>query len=441
MQGSFFPQLSERFNALPDGRVQDCVDYSVASLLWASILMFACRLKSRRAMQFIFDSLNLTRYLKKLSRDEDVVKCPHGDTIADYLDNLPVEELAEICPEMVGELIEKRKLEDARLMGMYYPIAIDGTGWLNLGDAASDFTEGCLTRKLSNGKTQYYRPVVEAKLVCSQGLVFSVGTAFTENVPRQDEGDEKYKQKCERSSIKTLLPLIRRRFSRLNMVVLTDALHANEPIFQFCEDLDFRFIIVLKEGSIPSVYKEFYSLVDVDTNNRLSLETRTVRKDLRWVDGIAYNKRTLNLLECVETDKKTGEITKWLWVTDIPLDSKTAPEVEKGGRLRWKIENEGNNVQKNGFEMEHAYAKRTKAAKNFYLLLQIAHLLIQMFECRLGGKQNVVKKHGSAAALALLLLESFRNHLLPENEELDKFLETKIQVRIPKAFSDPTDSS
>lgn len=53
--------------------------------------------------------------------------------------------------------------------------------------------------------------------------------------------------------------------------------------------------------------------------------------------------------------------------------------VVEGSRLRWKIENEGFNVQKNGgCGPEHAYTQNATAVKVFYFLLQIARLLIQL---------------------------------------------------------------
>ena len=45
--------------------------------------------------------------------------------------------------------------------------------------------------------------------------------------------------------------------------------------------------------------------------------------------------------------------------------------------------------------MEHAYAKRPTAAKNFYLLLQVAHILSQMLECYCRGKRAVKRVYGS----------------------------------------------
>ena len=52
-----------------------------------------------------------------------------------------------------------------------------------------------------------------------------------------------------------------------------------------------------------------------------------------------------------------------------------------GGRCRWKIENQGFNIQKNaGYGLEHIFSHNTNAQKNFYLLLQIAHIINQLVE-------------------------------------------------------------
>ena len=80
--------------------------------------------------------------------------------------------------------------------------------------------------------------------------------------------------------------------------------------------------------------------------------------------------------------------------------------------------------------MEHAYAQDPTAAKNFYLLLQIAHTFVQLFECRVGGKKDVKARLGSLRNLAADLLEALRTDPLPPPQELDGFLASPIQVRL-----------
>jgi hypothetical protein len=70
----------------------------------------------------------------------------------------------------------------------------------------------------------------------------------------------------------------------------------------------------------------------------------------RWVDDIAYvdtqkKEHTLSVIECLETkpnpegQKKT---TQFKWVTNCQVSSKNiVPLSNEGGRIRWKIENQG----------------------------------------------------------------------------------------------------
>lgn len=51
------------------------------------------------------------------------------------------------------------------------------------------------------------------------------------------------------------------------------------------------------------------------------------------------------------------------------------------GKRRWKIENEGFNIQKNGtFDIGHLYSKNQTAIKVHYLMIQIAHIIRQLLE-------------------------------------------------------------
>ena len=80
--------------------------------------------------------------------------------------------------------------------------------------------------------------------------------------------------------------------------------------------------------------------------------------------------------------------------------------------------------------MEHAYAKRPASAKDFYLLLQVAHILSQMLECYCHGKKAVQRAFGSLRNLGRALLESLRRDAIPGPETLRLFLSEPIQIRL-----------
>ena len=63
----------------------------------------------------------------------------------------------------------------------------------------------------------------------------------------------------------------------------------------------------------------------------------------------------------------------------MAVDFANVATLSATGRLRWKIENEGFNTQKNhGYALQHKYARVSwRAAKNYYQCLQIGHLINQ----------------------------------------------------------------
>jgi len=158
-------------------------------------------------------------------------------------------------------------------------------------------------------------------------------------------------------------------------------------------------------------------------------------KGLRYTDS-AGREWTFNALECTETNPD-GAQSKWSWVTSLEVSPQTVVEVAtRGGRERWRVENEGFNTQKNsGLNLEHAYSHTCWAA--YYFLLQIAHLLLQLVEkgsllrhlAEEQGKRTAVELFGSLKNMAQRLLESLRYWHWPE-EAFDQSTARPIQIRL-----------
>ena len=387
-------------------------------------------LGARRQIQFRLHTPNVVARFKPLT-GQDVDAVPHGDTLGKPLARVAPEPIQKVVVGMVRTLIESRRLEKFRLWDQYYLVAADMSGHLYLGDQPSAFTEGCLTQTAEDGRTLYYRPVMEAKLVTRTGLALSVGSEFVENVPRQGQSDDRYKQDCELKALPRLLARLKKDFPGLAVCLLLDSLHCNGPTFRLCRVHDWRFLIVLKEGALPSVFEEFEALKAQSPENQLTVPSDDGCLTSSWVNAIPYDGLTLNVLECV-VNRPNEKPIRFVWVTDIEVTRELCLTLsQEGGRQRWRIENEGFRTQKHaGFEMEHAYAKHPQAAKNFYLLLQIAHLLSQMFECYCQGKTAVKHLYGSLRNLAHDLLESWRRDPVPEPDRLRPFLDQTIQIRL-----------
>jgi hypothetical protein len=112
------------------------------------------------------------------------------------------------------------------------------------------------------------------------------------------------------------------------------------------------------------------------------------------------------------------------------MDKAQAWEISRHGRLRWCIENEGFNTQKNGgYNLEHKFSRKELwAKKNYYELLQIAHLINQLAE-----KLQYIKDHLQECKLTLTalwedMMACMRNQII-ENQELERVLEQYKQLR------------
>ena len=143
---------------------------------------------------------------------------------------------------------------------------------------------------------------------------------------------------------------------------------------------------------------------------------------------------TLSVIECLETQAVNGQpqTTRFKWICNLQVKVKTVLRLtNEGGRLRWKIDakREGFNVQKNGgFRLEQAYGENATAAKVFYLLLQIAHLLSQLVEHGSLFGRAFPKGVGSSKNIALRLLEAWRTLRL-DSATLERLLAGRFQIR------------
>ena len=421
-----FPPL---FANVTDPRDPQKILYPIAGLAFAGVTMFLFHLKARRQIGLL---LRNGPSVCKFQALFGVESFPHGDTLEATFSNLETDQIQTVVTGMSETLIRKKVLYRYRLFGIYFIVAIDGTGTISF---SRRHCPHCLTRT-RNGKTLYYHPVLEAKLITYNGFAFSLMTEFIEN-PQ----DKATKQDCELKAFYRLAERLKTRFPRLPILLSMDGLFAGGPTFDLCRRYGWKFMIVLKDDDLASVNEEFDALSKLQPENRLVWRTgkeAQIKQVLRWVDDIAYvdslkKEHTLSAIECLETkpdqegQKKT---TKFKWVTNCHVSCKNVTTLSNdGGRMRWKIENEGFNVQKKGgYELEHAYTNHPNSAKVFYLLLQIAHLLAQLLY-----KANLLKRDfpngfGSAKNLAFRLLEAWRNARMTQTD-ITAALQKRFQIR------------
>jgi hypothetical protein len=407
----FFGSWQTIFRGVTDGRNPDLITYPLSSLLVTGVLLFLFRLGSRRQIQYQLRENEPSQ--TKLETWFKVPTVPHGDTLNYAFQRLQPAEMQEVVCRLVENLIRKKVLYRWRLFDNFL-VAVDGTGMLTFGER---HCPACLTQNMKNGKTRYYHPILEAKLVTANGFAFSLMTEFIENSDPQAS-----KQDCELKAFYRLAERLKQRFPRLPICLLLDGLFAGGPTFQRCEDYHWRYLIVLQDKELPNVHRSYHTVLPLvpENHKRLLLGPQLeMVQDYRWVKSLAYTdsqgrSHQLNMMVCQETKpNRHGDLstTTFKWLTNfIPTHNNVDTLANQGGRLRWKIENEGFNVQKNGgFQLEHPYSQEGTSRKVFYFLLQIAHLIFQLIEKGSLFRNAFPNGLGSLKNIAFRLLEAWRN--------------------------------
>lgn len=425
----FFKKIFVQLKNVKDIRQTGKVIYSPDILLFTIIMKNCCSIITMNEMKNEFNTNNSVENMAKAMGYEELEELPHYDTINNFLKKLKNDQLEKIRKYMIKELLNKRSLEHYRYNDKYWTIAVDATGMFSFN---KKHCKHCLKRTYRNKITgeiereEYYHNVLEAKLVIGD-MVFSIETEFIEN-----EHEDVEKQDCERKAFYRLAKKLKKEYPRLPICILGDSLYACDRVFEICKENGWKYILRFKEGSIPSIAKEFNAILKIEPKElkiKEKDEKENIAKLYKYVNEIDYCDKKINMVEYREQrerindeDKKKSEST-FVFITNIEISERKVEKIVTTGRSRWKIENEAFNNQKNiSYDIEHACCLDYNAIKNHYLLIQIADILKQLFEK--GAEILRVLKLGKKEISSIL-----KDHFRQVPLKIEDISERRIQIR------------
>ena len=155
-----------------------------------------------------------------------------------------------------------------------------------------------------------------------------------------------------------------------------------------CRQNHWKYFIAFKEGSLPALWQEYQASCRCAHGTARPIRPPAAsRQTFSWVQQLEHvddqkRRHRVNALQCQEKEPGWDQAHFFAWLTNWSVTSDSVAALgNRGGRCRWKIENEGFNLQKNsGFNLEHAYSTGELQIKNFYVLMQIAHIILQLVE-------------------------------------------------------------
>jgi hypothetical protein len=258
-----------------------------------------------------------------------------------------------------------------------YLVALDGVEYFC---SQKVHCEHCMTRTHKNGTVSYYHQMLGA--VIAHPDFPEVLPLTPEPIHRQDGAA---KNDCERNAGCRWLKQFRKDHPHLPILVVEDALGSNAPHIRDLKKHHVHFILGVKEGDHKHLFEQYERLVEagqVQGVHERDAATGATR-DWMFVNGLSINESNeevvVNLLVYVELDAE-GQTHTWAWVTDLTLSTDNVREVARGGRVRWRIENETFNTLKNqGYHFEHNYGHGYKhLAEVFAFLMMLAFLIDQV---------------------------------------------------------------
>ena len=263
-------------------------------------------------------------------------------------------------------------MDDWRVGGRFL-LAIDGTGLYSF---RHRHCEHCIETHHQSGSVTYSHNVLVAFLVSENGYALPVACEFIEN-----PGTEYNKQDCEKKAFHRLEPKLRRMFPQTPFWLLLDALYADQKIFRACFQNGWNFAVTFLSTDMPALWSEAQRLLALCPNQRSSIRLPQEQgfREVRWLNDLDYEGMNLSAIYQVDKDKNGKILLEFAHLIGKPVDAHNVAKGATAARLRWRCENEGFNVLKNGgFALEHVYSHNPVAAKGYFLLMLMAHLIQQL---------------------------------------------------------------
>lgn len=404
----FLPELAAWLGEVKDPRNPDLVTFPLKVLLLQGVLMFLTHSGSRNHFNnWAKDAVQMSRLLGRMAECE-VEAVAHLDTLEGVLRKIDPERLEVILAMAVRRLIRMKALDGWRVGGRFL-LAIDGTGMHSFSEP---HCEECLRTEHSSGTVTYSHKLLVAFLVSQEGFALPVACEFIENA-----GGNYIKQDCEKRAFHRLERRIHDLFPQTPFWVLLDALYADQNVMRACLGHGWNFCISFLDTDMPALWKEAQALLALSPGQHASmtLPGKAGTREVRWINDLAYEGMSLGVIFQTDRDAQGQIIAQFAHLTARPLHRDNIWAVASSARLRWRCENEGFNVLKNGgFALEHVYSRNPTASKGYCHIMLISHFVQQLLvRGRLGAVFDVAFK--SFRHYGQKLAQSLTSCILPQD--------------------------
>jgi hypothetical protein len=386
---ALFRLVHTGFDHIPDDRPAD-TEIALPDVLMSAFAMFSLKAPSLLA----FDK---ERAEGNLHTIYGIQRVPCDTYMRERLDPISPKVLRPVFTSVFRQLQRGKALEAMQFLDGHYLLALDGTEYFS---SQTIHCAACLHRVHRNGSITYAHQMLGAALIHPDQR--AVIPLMPEPIMNRDGTD---KNDCERNAAKRFVAKLRQDHPHLKFIVTEDSLSSNAPHIETLQDYDLHYILGVKEGDHTYLFQQVQAAEHagrVSYYERHDRAARVVHR-FRFINQVPLNASNadvrVNFIEYWEIGQT--KVQHFSWVTDLRVSQRNVYQLMRGGRARWKIENETFNTLKNqGYNFEHNYGHGEQhLSVVFALLMMLAFLVDQAQQLCCALFQAVWAKLGSKRML------------------------------------------
>ena len=405
---ALFRLVRSGFATIPDDRGGE-TEISLTDALMSAFAMFS--LKSPSLLAF-----DKQRVEGNLGTIYGIGHVPCDTQMRERLDPVSPESLRPLFKSVFRQLQRGKALEPMTYLDGHYLLSLDGTGYFS---SKTIHCASCLQKTHRNGSVTYAHQMLGAAIVhpaCREVLPL-----MPEPIVNQDGTD---KNDCERTAAKRFIAKLRQDHPHLKFIVTEDSLSSNAPHIEVLHDHDLHYILGVKEGDHAFLFEQVQAAEQaggVTYDERHDRAAGVVHR-FRFVNDVPLNESNPDVqVHFIEYwERGQAKVQHFSWVTDIRVSKRNVYRLMRGGRARWKIENETFNTLKNqGYHFEHNYGHGEQhLSVVFAMVMMLAFLVDQTQQLCCALFQAVWAKLGSKRLLWERMRALFYDYALASMRQL-----------------------
>jgi len=425
---ALFRLVHTGFDHIQDSRPADA-DISLSDVLMSAFAMFSLKAPSLLA----FDK---ERAEGNLHTIYGLQRVPCDTYMRERLDPIAPKVLRPVFTSVFRQLQRGKALEAMQFLDGHYLLALDGTEYFS---SQTIHCAACLHRVHRTGSITYAPQMLGAALIHPDQR--AVIPLMPEPIMNRDGTD---KNDCERNAAKRLVAKLRQDHPHLKFIVTEDSLSSNAPHIEILQDYALHYILGVKEGDHSYLFQQVQAAEHagrVSYYERHDRAARVVHR-FRFINQVPLNASKaevrVNFIEYWELGQR--KVQHFSWVTDLRVSQRNVYQLMRGGRARWKIENETFNTLKNqGYHFEHNYGHGEQhLSVVFAMLMMLAFLVDQAQQLCCALFQAVWIKLGSKRMLWERMRALFYDYALTSMRQLFEALLYGFQKSSPIVTIDST---